>query len=126
MSNRGVSAYQLSKETGIANNLVSQWRQHKQNPSIKSIKKVAKYFNVQWESLMPDDEESESANFLDEALDNFNEACNKQYCEIRFDGRELKYFNDLHLLNDDGVQKVLEYIVDLSGNPKYAKNEAEK
>ena len=126
MSNRGVSAYQLSKETGIANNLVSQWRQHKQNPSIKSIKKVAKYFNVQWESLMSDDEESESANFLDEALDNFNEACNKQYCEIRFDGRELKYFNDLHLLNDDGVQKVLEYIVDLSGNPKYAKNEAEK
>lgn len=108
MSNREVSAYQLSKETGIANNLVSQWKQHKQNPSIKSIKKIAKYFNVPWGTLMPDDEETDE-NF------SFNEA----HKEICFSNVELEYLNSLKRLNNSGVKKVLAYIDDLSGNPEY-------
>ena len=124
LNNRGVSAYQLSKETGIANNLVSQWKQHKQNPSIKSMKKVAKYFNVPWESLMSDEDENASSLSLNEALNKFNKACN--YREIYFDNNELKYLNELHLLNESGIQKVLEYIADISTNPKYSKNKAEE
>jgi len=120
MSNRGVSAYQLSKETGIANNLVSQWRQHKQNPSIKSIKKVAKYFNVQWESLMPDDEETDENFSFNEALEKFQKTCNdNKYKEICFSNVELEYLNSLKRLNNGGIKKVLAYIDDLSGNPEY-------
>lgn len=129
MSNREVSAYQLSKETGIANNLVSQWKQHKQNPSIKSIKKIARYFNVPWETLMPDDEEADENFSFNEALEKFQKMCNdNKYKEICFSNVELEYLNSLKRLNNGGVKKVLAYMDDLAGNPIYRinKNKAEK
>jgi len=120
MGNADVSAYQLSKETGIANNLVSQWKQHKQNPSIKSIKKVAKYFNVPWETLMPDDEESDNGKRLNAAeWNNQTQINNINFFKEYFNESEFRYILKMRRLNYKGVQKVLSYIDDLYGNTEY-------
>ena len=44
MDNKGVSAYKLSKETGISESVISRWRSGEQSPSVSSLVKVAHYF----------------------------------------------------------------------------------
>ena len=113
------SAYQLGKGTGISTGLISQWKAHRQNPSVKNLKKIAKYFNVPWETLMPDDEEAAENYSLNEALEKFKKVCNNEYKEMCFSNIELEYLNSLKRLNNGGIKKVLAYIDDLSGNPEY-------
>ena len=124
----GTTAYQLGKGTGISTGLISQWKAHRQNPSVKNLKKIAKYFNVPWETLMPDDEEAAENYSLNEALEKFKKVCNNEYKEMCFSNIELEYLNSLKRLNNSGVKKVLAYMDDLAGNPEYRadKNKAEK
>ena len=129
MRNENISAYQLEKETGVSNSLISQWKAHRQNPSVKNIKKLAKYFNVPWEMLMADEDEPESPSkdAFEKAMKDFEETTrDKIAIYVNSKNSEIECINKLELLNEFGIKRVSEYIVDLSGNPKYAKNEAEK
>lgn len=55
MDNKGVSAYKLSKETGISESVISRWRSGKQSPSVSSLVKVAHYFKCGLSELMKGD-----------------------------------------------------------------------
>lgn len=52
MDNKGVSAYKLSKETGISESVISRWRSGEQSPSISSLVKVAHFFDCGLSELM--------------------------------------------------------------------------
>lgn len=44
MDKKGVTAYRLSKETGISESVISRWKSGEQSPSISSLVKVAHFF----------------------------------------------------------------------------------
>ena len=43
---RGVTAYQVSKATGISSSTLSSWKTRGTRPSAKTLEKLANYFNV--------------------------------------------------------------------------------
>lgn len=55
MDTKGVSAYKLSKETGISESVISRWRSGEQSPSVNSLVKVAHYFQCGLSELMKGD-----------------------------------------------------------------------
>ncbi len=55
MDTKGVSAYKLSKETGISESVISRWRSGEQSPSVTSLVKVAHYFQCGLSELMKGD-----------------------------------------------------------------------
>lgn len=55
MDTKGVSAYKLSKETGISESVISRWRSGEQSPSVSSLVKVAHYFECGLSELMKGD-----------------------------------------------------------------------
>ena len=55
MDTKGVSAYKLSKETGISESVISRWRSGEQSPSVSSLVKVAHYFQCGLSELMKGD-----------------------------------------------------------------------
>lgn len=52
MDNKGVTAYKLSKETGISESVISRWKSGEQSPSISNLVKVAHFFNCGLSELM--------------------------------------------------------------------------
>lgn len=52
MDSHGITAYKLSKETGISESVISRWKSGEQSPSISNLVKVANYFNCGLSDLM--------------------------------------------------------------------------
>lgn len=48
----GLSSYQISKDTGISESLISQWRSGRQLPKYDSLNILANYFNVSGDYLL--------------------------------------------------------------------------
>ena len=46
MHKTGVSMYQVSKDTGIAQSTISRWKNQNSTPNLKTVKILADYFNV--------------------------------------------------------------------------------
>lgn len=43
---KGVTAYRVAKETGIAPTVFSDWKNGKSNPKVDKLKKLSEYFGV--------------------------------------------------------------------------------
>lgn len=52
MKERGVSASELSKATGINTSTLTQWKKGLQKPSVDAIIKIAKHFGVTTDYLL--------------------------------------------------------------------------
>ena len=46
MREKGVSSYQVSKDTGIAQSSLSDWKTGRSNPKLDELKILADYFDV--------------------------------------------------------------------------------
>lgn len=46
------TAYQVSKDTGIAQSVLSDWKTGRSKPKIDKLRKIAKYFGVSIEALL--------------------------------------------------------------------------
>ena len=55
------SGSRMCKDIGLSSGLYSQWVNGRSAPSRRTIKAIADYFNVPYETLLPDDEEKEKA-----------------------------------------------------------------
>ena len=64
LKNSGVTAYKLSKATGISPGLISDYRKKRSKPSQDNLRKIATYFNVTVDYLLgsenPDSVDGES------------------------------------------------------------------
>lgn len=68
---KGVSAYQVSKETGVSQQTLSCWKKGKYTPKQDKLQKIADYFGVSIDYLMGNDttttnEDIELQNYLEE------------------------------------------------------------
>lgn len=61
MEINNVTAAQLTREAGITNGLITQWKQRKQNPSYGYVVKIASYFNVSVDYLLGNETKKEPA-----------------------------------------------------------------
>lgn len=52
LKKKGVTAYKVSKETGISQSSFSDWKQGKSNPKIDKLKILANYFGVSIEYFL--------------------------------------------------------------------------
>lgn len=52
-----MSAYKLSKEAGIPQACLSDWKSGKSNPKLDKLKKIADYFGVSIEYFLDESEE---------------------------------------------------------------------
>ena len=46
LNEKGVTAYEVSKATGIPNSTFSDWKTGKSKPKIEKLKKIAEYFQI--------------------------------------------------------------------------------
>lgn len=60
MQKNGMSAYKLSKATGISTGLISQWKSRAQQPSAAKLQKVADYFDVTVDYLINGDDQEKA------------------------------------------------------------------
>lgn len=63
-----MSAAQLTREAKITNGLVTQWRNRTQQPSAKSLSKIADYFNVSLDWLSENEQKEKAPVSEDERL----------------------------------------------------------
>ena len=52
IQNKGVTVYQISKDTGISESLMSHWKSGRQLPKYYSLNILAYYFNVSGDFLV--------------------------------------------------------------------------
>lgn len=52
LKEKGVTAYRVSKETGISSGTFSDWKSGRSTPKINKLQKITKYFNVKIEELI--------------------------------------------------------------------------
>lgn len=56
------TAYQVSKDTKIAQSVLSDWKSGRSNPKVDKLKILADYFGVPIEYFLDDTEEREKIN----------------------------------------------------------------
>lgn len=52
MTERGITAYQVSKDTGIAQSSLSDWKVGKSKPGVENLLILARYFGVPMEFFL--------------------------------------------------------------------------
>ena len=52
MTERGITAYQVSKDTGIAQSSLSDWKAGKSKPGVENLLILARYFGVPMEFFL--------------------------------------------------------------------------
>lgn len=56
LQERGVTAYQVSKATGVAQSSLSDWKSGKSKPKYEKLKKIADYFGVSIDYLLGEEQ----------------------------------------------------------------------
>jgi Predicted transcriptional regulators len=80
MNDKHISAAQLTREAGITNGLITQWKKGLQKPSAKNLQKIADYFNVTTDYLLTGEETKKSSP----PADNTEEDDEIDFNDIRF------------------------------------------
>lgn len=57
---RGIKSYQVSKETGVSQVTLSQWKNGRSTPKVDKLKKIADYFGVTIDYFLQDNNNSSS------------------------------------------------------------------
>lgn len=57
LEERNITAYKVSKDTGIAQSTLSDWKTGKSKPKVDKLIKIANYFGVTLEELTKEDAE---------------------------------------------------------------------
>ncbi|MCL2697915.1 MAG: helix-turn-helix domain-containing protein [Oscillospiraceae bacterium] len=52
LQERKISTYKLTKDTGISNGLISDWKNKKRTPASENLIKLADYFDVSVDYLL--------------------------------------------------------------------------
>ena len=52
MKQKGITAYKLAKETGISHSCFNAWKKGEFEPSLKSLRKIAKYLEIDIKELI--------------------------------------------------------------------------
>ena len=81
-----VSAYKVSKETGISQSTLSDWKRGVSTPKQDKLQKLAEYFGVSLNYLLTGDEEEEAPYYIDDrTTDIAQKILNNKELQLLFD-----------------------------------------
>ena len=87
LQSRGISSYKLSKETGISQTTLSNWKSGRSKPKMDVMQKIADYFNVSLDYIMTGEErEDEKKYYLNDDT--------ASIAQKIFEGKELRLLFD--------------------------------
>lgn len=66
MNERGITPYRVSKETGVSQTTLSEWKKGTYTPKIEKLQKIADYFNVALDYIMGNEQKNKSTTNSDE------------------------------------------------------------
>ncbi|SET79344.1 Transcriptional regulator, contains XRE-family HTH domain [Lacrimispora sphenoides] len=87
----GVTAYKVSKETGVTQSTLSDWKRGRSTPKTDNMKKIADYFGVTVDYLMTGEE----------AKDITPEASRIETLAAHFEGEEI---------TDEEMEEIMNYV----------------
>ncbi|WP_278839970.1 helix-turn-helix domain-containing protein [Holdemania filiformis] len=111
LEERGLTAYKVSKDTGIAQTSFSDWKKGKSKPSVEKIKILSDYLGVSLEYLLGGNEETGLDNNL-KPISGFNSAEDavkfilEQPMVAQFGGYDLEKMTD---------EEIIEFANDVAG-----------
>lgn len=108
LKNNDMSAYKLSKETGISDRLIGYWRKGEKLPSAENIVILATYFGISTDYLLG----------LNDKMPLFPKNSEEVF---QLDEQQQRLLNNYNMLNEDGKESLLNYSDVIIGNPKYLK-----
>ena len=97
---KGVTAYRVSKDTGISTATLSDWKTGKSNPKADKIQILANYFNVNAEYIQTGDENSQQHEY-------YTDDTTKQLAEEMATNPELRALFDVQRNMDPEDLKAL-------------------
>lgn len=90
LKQKGLYGYQLTSALGLSRGVFSQWNSGITKPSQKNLRRIADYFNVPYETLLPDDEEKEKAPLHEEeGLNEAQKEAIRLFDSLTPDGRQM-------------------------------------
>ena len=92
----------FASNLGLAQNIISEWKNKRLKPSIEHIIKIADYFNVSTDYLL---DRVDIPDFFPE-----------------YSKKEQSIIKSFRSLNEGGQEKVIDYIDDIATSGKYIKN----
>lgn len=101
-----ITAYKLSKDLGISEALISNWKSGRQEPKYDNLQKLSKYFNV-------------SADYLLE-IDNTDPE-NLSYKQPTDKELQQQIKDNMQKLNSQGLMRLADYSNDLVSSGNYEK-----
>lgn len=104
LSEKGVTAYKVSQETGIGRSTFTDWKSGRSEPKQEKLIKIADYFGVSVDYLMTG-EEPRLSGFPEQA---------ELLVKIRNDERLFSAIEKYYTLNDKQKEHVLD-LIDLLG-----------
>lgn len=108
LGEKGVTAYKVGKETGIASSTFTDWKTGRSVPKQEKLQKIADYFGVSLDYLMTGKEPNAGSLYSDENADLLIEITHKMKGDPEFADRLTKYMS---LLNEN--KKSVDDMVDL-------------
>lgn len=110
LNKKGIKASVLSKDTGITEALISNWKSGRQVPKYDSLQKLSRYFGV-------------SADYLLELTDVPDKQMHSLYIEMPSepDEQRQQLLANYDKMNEDGKNELVGLSEIISGNPKYLK-----
>ena len=66
LQNYGVTAYKVSKETGVSQQTLSDWKKGKSTPKLDKLQKIADYFGVSLDYLNTGENQFSNVKVVDE------------------------------------------------------------
>lgn len=119
---KGVTAYQVAKETGVSTSTLSSWKTGRYTPKDDKLQKLADYFNVTVSYLRSDELTEEKQERYAKIAESIN-ANVEHRIALGITAEEWELISAFRYLNEDGMEKAISDIVDLTCIQKYRKPE---
>lgn len=108
LDEKGVTAYKVGKETGIASSTFTDWKNGRSVPKQEKLQKIADYFGVSLDYLMTGKEPNVGSLYSDENADLLIEITRKMKNDSAFADRLTRYMS---LLSEN--KKSVDDMIDL-------------
>lgn len=119
MKNRGLSAYRVSKDTGISQASLADWRKGRSNPKIDKLQKLADYLGVSIQYLTGESNEIDDTQQMQAPNGYYVDKETAEYAEmLRTRPGARLLFSAAKDISKEDMQKAVEYIEFLKSKNK--------
>lgn len=125
LQERGITSYKVSKDTGVTQSTLSDWKRGRSTPKTDNMKKIADYFGVTIDYLMTGEDDSDKTS---EYWEDFLIRYKQRQKDLNIDNEDRHFLLIHHYDNLDriGRDSLLEILASLKSLNELGQKEASK